>query len=137
MDVQHGFEAIKQILTSSSLFYVQASERKLMVTRQRKFTPRRGAFRILLPHSCVIVKAHKNPAKPPSCLIRPDSLAIFMTVMLIGAIAVEILMDREIYPREYPPLFVYGLATIYIGGLIAEVVYTRKQLQKLLGKIEL
>lgn len=136
MESQNEFENITQALTTSSMFHVQASERKLTATRRRKFAPRRGAFRILLPHSCVIVKANKNPAKKPSCLVRPDSLAIFMTVMLLGAIIVEILMDRATYPRDYPPQAVYAMATFYIGVLIAEVVHTRKQLSLALDQIK-
>ena len=136
MDSQSKFETIKQVLTTSPLFHVEADSKKLVVRRRRKFAPRRGAFRLLLPHSLAIISEKKNTGQKLNYFVRPDSLAIFMTVMLIGAIVVEIFMDRATYPREYPPAFVYGLSVIYIGGLIAEVTYTRKQLSQVLDRIK-
>ena len=132
MDSQSEFETIKRLLTTSPMFHVEVNSSKLVVRRRRKFAPRRGAFRLLLPHSLAIFSENKKPGKQLSYFVRPDSLAIFMTVMLIGAIAVEIFMDRATYPRDYPPAFVYGLSVIYIGGLVAEVIYTRKQLSEVL-----
>lgn len=136
MDSPHEFEAIKQILTTSPLFHVKVAKQRLIVTRRRQFAPRRGAFRLLLPHACAIVSESKKAANKPHYFVRPDSLAIFMAVMLLGAIAVEIFMDRATYPRDYPPQFIYGLTIFYIGGLISEVVYTRKQLRKLFDQTQ-
>lgn len=136
MESQSEFEAVKQILATSPMFHMEADSKKLVVRRRRKFAPRRGAFRLLLPHSLAIISENTKSTKPTQYFVRPDSLAIFMTVMLIGAIAVEIFMDRATYPRDYPPAFVYALSTIYIGGLITEITYTKKQLSQLLEQMK-
>ena len=111
-------------------------DQKLVARRQRKFAPRRGAFRLLLPHVLVIVVPGQQSGQRAKCLVRPDSLAIFLTVMFIGAIAVELFMDRGTYPRDYPPAAVYGLTIYYLGLLMAEIIYTHKQLRQVLKQIK-
>jgi hypothetical protein len=54
-----------------------------------------------------------------------------MVLMLLGGVASELLMDRAKYPRAYPPVFIYGVAVLYIGTLIVEMLYTWKQLRAL------
>lgn len=136
MDVHHNFATLQEFLSMSSAFQVEVNSKKVVARRQRKFAPRRGVFRLLLPHSLVIISPGKQPGQRANCLVRPDSLAIFMTVMLIGAIAVEILMDRATYPRDYPPGFIYGLTLYYVSVLIAEIIHTKKQLNQVLTQIK-
>ena len=135
MNAPAEFETIKQALTTSSMFNVEPdTNNKLVARRRRKFAPRRGAFRLLLPHSVLIVSPGKQAGQRATYLIRPDSLAIFLVVVFLGAIAVEIFMDRATYPREYPPAFVYGFTAYYVGVLIAEITHTKKQFKELLEK---
>lgn len=136
MASQSTFERIKQVLITSQIFDVDVDGEKLVVRRRRKFAPRRGAFRLLLPHSLTVISAKKQLGSKPNYFVRPDSLAIFMVVVSIGAIIVEIFMDRAIYPREYPPAFVYGFSTIYISGLIFELTHTRKLLEQLFDQLK-
>ena len=138
MDAPGDFDVIKQVLTTSSMFDVEPdTPKKVVARRRRKFAPRRGAFRLLLPHSLVVVSPGKQPGQRANYLVRPDSLAIFFVIVFIGAIAVEIFMDRATYPREYPPAFVYGFTAYYIGVLVAEILHTKKLLRQVFEQIKL
>lgn len=130
MDSWNEFEVIKQRLTASPRFEIKISNQRLIATRRRAFLPKRGIFRLLIPHTRAIVT--DSVGKKPRYSVRPDAIAIFMVFMLLGGVAVEIFMDRVNYPRDYPPVFIYGLAVFYIGALIVEMVYTWKQLRALL-----
>lgn len=138
MDCPREFEKVKQALATSSMFEIEVGTgaKKLVARRQRKFAPRRGAFRLLLPHSLVIVTPGKQSGQRAQYLVRPDSLAIFLTVIFMGAIAVELFMDRSTYPRDYPPAAVYGLTVYYLGFLMAEIIYTHKQLRQVFKQIK-
>ena len=134
MDSWNKFEAIKQLLTATPIFDVKLGNRRLIATRRRAFLPGRGVFRLLIPRTRVIVTDRVE--KMPRTSVQPDRIAIFMVVMLLGGIAVELLMDRAKYPRDYPPEFIYGLAVVYIVALIVEMMHTRKQLRVLLDQVK-
>jgi hypothetical protein len=134
MDAWNEFETIKESLTKSPLFDVKVDNRHLIATRRRTLVPRRGIFRLLIPRVRAIVT--DSTKKGPAISVQPDSVAIFMVFMLLGGIATELLMDRVKYPRNYPPEFIYGLAVLYIGTLIVEMIYTWKQLRALLDRIK-
>lgn len=128
------FEAIKQALTTSPRFDVKIDNRHLIVTRRRRLLPRRGVFRLLIPHVRAIVTGSRERGFAIS--VQPDSIAIFMVIMLLGGVAVEFLMDRVKYPRTYPAEFIYGVAALYIATLIVEMMYTWKQLRTLLNRVK-
>lgn len=123
--------AVQQRLAASARVTVQRQGARLVVARRRVFGPRRGVFRMLLPHMRTVVQARKNGGL--RCTVRPDGMAIFMAVVLVGGVVVELTMDRATYPREYPPVFTYGLAAGYLLGLGAEWRYTRRLVRGLLG----
>lgn len=132
MDSWNEFEAIKQSITTSPRFDIKVDNQRLIVTRRRTLLPRRGVFRLLIPRVRAIVT--DNPKT--SLSVQPDSIAIFMILILLAGIATELLMDRVKYPRTYPPEFIYGLAVLYIGALIVETIYTWKQLRALLDRVK-
>jgi hypothetical protein len=134
MDSWQQFEAIAQFLTTSSRFDVKVDHRHLIATRRRPLVPRRGVFRLLIP--CVRAIVTDRAKKGLAISVQPDSIAIFMVLMLLGGVATELLMSRVKYPRAYPPEFIYGLAALYIGTLIAEMIYTWKQLRPLLDRVQ-
>ncbi len=134
MDSWNEFEAIKQLLTANPRFDVKVGNQRLIATRRRAFLPRRGIFRLLLPRTRAIVT--NRVETKPRYSVQPDRIAIFMVIMLLGGLAVELLMDRAEYPRDYPPEFIYGLAIFYIGALIVDMMQTRKQLRALRDQVK-
>jgi hypothetical protein len=134
MDSWNEFEAIKQSLSTSPRFDVKVDNRHLIATRRRTLLPQRGIFRLLIPRVRAIVT--DSTKKGLAISVQPDPIAIFMVLMLLGAVAVEFFMDRVKYPRDYPPEFIYGLAVLYIGALIVEMIYTWKQLRALLDRVK-
>jgi hypothetical protein len=134
MHSRNEFEAIKQPLTTSPVFDVKVDNRRLIATRRRTRIPQRGIFRLLIPHVRAIVT--DSAKKGLAISVQPDPIAMFMVLMLLGGVASEFLMDRVKYPRAYPPEFIYGLAVLYIGTLIVEMMYTWKQLRLLLDQVK-
>ncbi len=134
MASRNEFEAIKQPLTTSLIFDVKVDNRRLIATRRRTLVPQRGIFRLLIPCARAIVT--DSAKKGLAISVQPDLIAIFMVLMLLGGVASEFLMDRVKYPRAYPPEFIYGLAVLYIGTLIVEMMYTWKQLRALLDQVK-
>ena len=134
MDLCNEFEAIKQLLIASPIFDVKVGNRRLIATRRRAFVPKRGVFRLLIPRTHAIVT--DSVEKSPRYSVRPDTIAIFMVLMLLGGVAVELFMDRVKYPRDYPPEFIYGLAVFYTGALTVEMMYTWKRLRALLDQVK-
>ena len=134
MDSWNELEAIKRALTTSPLFDVKVDNLHLIATRRRTLIPKRGIFRLLLPHVRAIVADRTK--KGLTISVQPDRIAIFMMFMLLGGVATEVLMDRVKYPRDYPPEFIYGLAVLYIGALAVEMIYTWKQLRALLDRVK-
>jgi hypothetical protein len=129
MNSWNEFETIKQSLVGSPTFDVKIDDQRLIATRRRSLIPRHGIFRLLIPHSRIIVS--RNEMQDLTVSVRPDTIAIFMVIMLLGAIAVELFADPVLYPRNYPPAFIYALAIFYIGSLIIEMFYSRKQFRSL------
>ena len=134
MDSLNEFEAVKRLLTSNPIFDIKVADQRLIATRRRTFLPKRGVFRLLIPRARVVVMDRVEGKVRYS--VQPDPIAIFMVFLLLGGIAVELLMDRTQYPRDYPPEFIYGLAVFYIGVLGAEMAYTWKQLRTLLNQAQ-
>lgn len=134
MDSWNEFEAVKRSLTTSPRFDVKVDKHHLIATRHRTLIPRRGIFRLLIPRVRAIVT--DSPQKGLAISVQPDSIAIFMVLLLLVGIATEFMMDRVKYPRDYPPEFIYGLAALYIGALIVEMIYTWKQLRELLDRVK-
>lgn len=133
MNSQNEYEVIKQSLLASPLFdVIKISDRQLIATRLRSIVPRRGIFRLLIPHTYIVINAKKTQGSTIS--VRPDPVAIFMMVMILGGVLGEVFMDRSQYPRDYPPEFIYGLAIFYIGWLIIEMFSTRRQIRALFGQ---
>jgi len=124
--------AAQQRLAASPRLRVQQEETRLVVTRRGPAVLRQRPFRILVPQVWAVVTAADGRLR---WMVRPDSLAIFMVVMLVGGVAVEVLMDRATYPRDYPPAFIYGLAAAYVGWLGAEWRATYRQLRALLAEV--
>lgn len=136
MNSQNEYEVIKQSLLASPLFdVIKISDRQLIATRLRSIVPRRGIFRLLIPHAHVVVAITKNQVLTFS--VRPDPLATFMVIMLLGGIIIEFSMNRLLYPRDYPPELIYGLALFYLGLLIIEMLYTRKLIHALHNQTKL
>ena len=131
MNSGNEFETIKQSLVRSPTFDVKIDDQRLIATRRRSLISRHGIFRLFIPHTRIIVS--RNEMQDLTVSIRPDSIAIFMVIMLLGAISVELFADPVLYPRNYPPAFIYGLAIFYIGLLIIEMFYTRKQFRRLVN----
>jgi hypothetical protein len=126
----HGLEAARQALTASSAFDVKADNTRLIATRRRPLMPRRGIFRLFIPHARAIVSLSEKGLRTS---VWPDSLAIFIVLMLVGGVAGELFTSRVKYPRTYPPEFIYGLAIFYIGALAVEMIRTGRQIQAILG----
>jgi hypothetical protein len=129
IEVLNGLEAARQALAATSTFVVKVDGTRLIATRRRPLLPRRGIFRLLIPHARAVVTAGEGGLRAS---VRPDPLALFMVLMLVGGIASELFMNRVKYPRTYPPEFIYGLATLYIGALAVEMIRTKRQVHALL-----
>lgn len=135
LSTENKYEALKQSFLASPLFdVIKVGDHSLIATRHRSLVPGRGVFRLLIPHVRVVVSANKEQGTAIS--VRPDPLALFMGIMLFGSILTEFLLDRSLYPRDYPPEFIYGLAIFYIGLLMIEFFYSRKQICMLLDQIK-
>ena len=130
MNSLNEFETVKQALAGSPLFEVRVDGERLIATRRRSWIPRSGIFRLLIPRARIFVTHHEKQSLITS--LRPDPLAVFMLVMLLGGVAVELFLDPVKYPRDYPPGFIYALAIFYIGALIVEMFYTRKQFRSVI-----
>lgn len=131
MTLFNKYENAKKVLSASPTFsIIKANEQGLIAMRQSN-APKRGILRLLLPQAHVVITDQQ--ADDPAISVRPDPLAVFMVIALLGGVAVEFLMDRSTYPREYPPEFIYGLAVFYIGLLIIEIFKTKKHIQTLLN----
>jgi len=130
MNSLNEFETVKQALGGSPLFEVKGDGERLIATRRRSWIPRRGIFRLLIPQARIFITHNEKQALITS--LRPDPLAVFMLVMLLGGVAVELFLDPVKYPRDYPPGFIYALAIFYIGALIVEMFYTRKQFRSVI-----
>jgi hypothetical protein len=132
MNLSNKYEDIKKELMANPAFHViMANEQSLTATRLSN-TPKRGVFRLLIPQALVVITNSKE--QNPIIFVRPDSTAIFMVTVLLGGVGVEFFMDRSIYPREYPPEFIYGFAVFYIVLLIIEIFNTQKKVRKLLNQ---
>src|SRR4030095_8039530 len=91
----NDLEAIAHYFAISPKFDVRISGGRLLVTRRRPLVPRRRLFPLLIPQARAIVA---TGAKGLTLSVRPDPIAIFMVLMLLGALAGEFFTDRVIYP---------------------------------------
>ncbi|MBI3134719.1 MAG: hypothetical protein HYZ14_08615 [Bacteroidetes bacterium] len=101
----------------------------LVVSRVRRL-PRHGLLRILIPR--VQVKISTSP-KSLSYKISPDKLAWFCLVVFALGIVVELAMDRQKFPRDYPPEFSYALFVYYTSMCIFEIKKTRRLFEEILA----
>jgi len=129
---ENNFEVIKQSFLASPLFDVIRSSDQRFIAMRRSMIPGRGIFRLLIPRTRVVVTVNKNQYSAIS--VHPEPVAVFMLVMFLGGVVSEIFTDRAVYPRDYPPEFIYGLSVFYIGLLIIDIFYTRKQVSTLLNQ---
>lgn len=106
-------------------FEVHARGRGLRAER-RRWVPGRGVLRLLIPRAVCKVSPRGE------AVVRPDGLAILMSVVCVGGVIVERTMDRAVYPRDYPPSFVYGLSAVYLALLLVELVISRRALARAL-----
>ena len=125
-----GLEAARQALLASSTFDVKVDATRLIATRRRPLMPRRGLFRLFIPHARAIVRLGDQGLRTS---VWPDPLAIFIVLMLVGGVAGELFTSRVKYPRTYPPEFIYGLAIFYIAALAVEMIRTGRQVRAILG----
>lgn len=121
---------VKEALVASGLFDVEERD-GVVKARRRRRVPDRGLLRMLVPRVVVRVRARGSAA---ARAIRPDALAWFMLVVIVGGVITEWTMDRARYPREYPPAFIYGLAALYGALFVVEVVRTRRAVMQALGR---
>ncbi len=109
-------------------FEVRSRGRGLRAERRRR-VPGRGVLRLLLPRAVCRVPPRGDAS------VRPDGLALFMSVVCVGGVIVELTMDRAVYPRDYPPAFVYGLSAGYLALLVVELAISRRALTRALVEI--
>jgi hypothetical protein len=129
MNSWNELEPIKQTLVASPKLDVEIKGQRLIVTRRRLLAPRRGFFRLAIPHARAIV----TPGMKGLALsVQPDPMAIFVVLILLGGVAGELFTDRVKYPRDYPPEAIYGFSIFYIGLLIVEMIRTRRQVRAIL-----
>jgi hypothetical protein len=119
---------IRARLVLSPAFEVEV-DRDVLVLSRKRMVPNRGIFRLLVPRVRATVSLAEGRAR---YVIRPDGLALFMMLVLIGGVVVELTMSREKYPREYPPAFVYGLAAGYFALIGLEVAMTDRFVRRAL-----
>lgn len=120
---------LRQCFLDSRLFDVRDGGSDLLLSRIR-LVPNRGVLRLLIPRVVVRVSLADGQARYG---IRLDWLAVLMTILLIGGVVTELTLDRARYPREYPPAFIYGLASVYVVLIAIELVRTRLAVERALG----
>lgn len=91
----------------------------------------RGIVRVLFPVliSKIILKDNFLYYKT-----KLDGLAFFILIMSLGAILVEFNMDRELYPRKYPPFLPVAFFAWYMISILIEVFRINKTLTKKFNK---
>ncbi len=102
-------------------FEVVEKKTTLQIMRKR-WLPNGGISRLLIPRCVAKLKARPDGVK---LSLRPDTLALFMGIMLTGGLAVEI-MDR--HPRQYPPWFVPALLGLYLVSIAYDSIRLRRML---------
>jgi hypothetical protein len=119
-------ETTKRALARAGTLEVVDERGTLRVSRVRK-VPSRGLFRLLIPRALARVSS------PSAVRVRPDALAWFTLVILAGGVFMELTADRVHYPRDYPPAFVFTLATLYPFFLALEMRATRREIDRVLA----
>ncbi|AFM11057.1 hypothetical protein [Turneriella parva] len=119
--------AFAQKLTRSGAFYIVRDGDPLVARRVRKL-PMRGLFRILFPLS--IIRIHR-PATDAKVSILPDAAGWLVLAIAAGGVAVEFLMPRNKFPREYPAIFPFAFAAAYLFNLLLDLYLTHKAIKNL------
>jgi hypothetical protein len=101
-----------------------------VLATRRRAVPRRGFFRLVIPHARARVAA---AGRVPRASVRPDGWAVFMCVMLLGAVVAELAMDRVRFPREYPAAFAFVSAGLFVVALGIELARTRRAVREALA----
>ena len=119
---------VREELKSNPLFFVQAGD-ELMLRRGRSL-PSRGITRLLIPR--VVSKMSNDGQLTFSFGL--DSLASLMLVLLIGAAIIDLVLSRQVYPREYPPAFIPALMLIYLAAIVYDFFMTSQTIQQTITK---
>ncbi|MGH1337541.1 MAG: hypothetical protein ACRBFS_15565 [Aureispira sp.] len=85
----------------------------------------RGLLRMFFP---ILVSKITTKERFLTCRTKPDGFATFMFFMCLGALLVEVLLDRATHPREYPALLPIGLFVWYLISILIETFRIRKLL---------
>lgn len=72
----------------------------------------RGVFRLLIPRAEVKATLENQMLKYK---VVNDFWAKWMLVVSLGGIYVELLMDRQKFPRDYPPEFIAALFVYFVA----------------------
>lgn len=100
--------------------------------RRRRIAPRRGLFRLIIPHVTARVRRTSSALVTR---VRPDAVGVFMVIVLLGGVVVELTMNRARYPRSYPPAFVYGLTAFYVALFVIEALRTHRLVSGVLERL--
>lgn len=119
---------LKELLRRAG-FEVHESDGVVTGMRPRR-VPDRGFLRMMIPRMVVQVRARGAGV---TSRIRPDGLAWLMLGVLGFCVIFEWSLDRSMYPRDYSPLFIYGMSSVYLVLCIAEVVATSRAVQRALA----
>ena len=122
-------ESLLAFLKRSPLLYVLEKDGVVTMTRLRAL-PSRGFFRLLIPR--LVSRVRTNP-RGLSVTYKLDTPALIMLIILLGATVVELTMSRDLYPREYPPEFIIGLAGVYVLAVVYDVLVTKRVVKQILG----
>ena len=125
-----GIEEIATRLAGQRGLTVVGAGDRLKVSSRRSIGAR-GPLRLLWPAAQGRIAG--SPAAP-RLSVSPDGWAWLVWIVLVGASAVEALMDRAEYPREYPawaPLAVLGVYTLL---MIISVIGLSAAIRRGLGR---
>lgn len=120
-------DALRERLVRAGGFTVASDGRGGLLASRVRRLPGRGVLRLLIPR---VVARARPTAAGLRWRLRPDALAWFMGVIVVGGLIVEVTMDRAKYPRDYPPAFIFALGGSYFGLLVADLIATGRALRR-------
>jgi hypothetical protein len=121
-------KTIQDILKSK--FAIKSGQGYFTIVRNRMIG-NRGLLRIFFPVLFSKITIKDNFLY---CKTKLDGLAFFMLLMTVGAIIVELKMDRHLYPREYPVFLPFVIFFWYMLSIIFEAYRMKITLSKDLSK---
>lgn len=120
-------ELIKQRILRDGNFDLTEKKGEILLNRHRKI-PARGLLRLLIPRVQLTARFHPGEVRYK---IRPDLLAGFLLTVFVATVIIELMLDREKFPRNYPPEFVYAIF-VYFSSLL---VFEYKKVKRLFEDI--